>query len=179
MSAATPGDLQWLDRVARGVVRYWLLLLNAAVITYATLPWLAPLLEGAGYTRLGHLIFRLYSAVCHQLPERSFFVGRYQVCYCHRCTAIYSTLALVGVAFGIIRWRWALSTRLLGWAAVPILIDGLWHIADDLAPGWGLRSAANGVDSVSFWARMLTGMLFAAAAGLWLYPRFAAELREL
>ena len=176
MSVVGPQHLAWLDRVARAVARHWLLLLNTFAVTYATLPWIAPLLQRAGFSRLGGFIFTVYSATCHQRPDRSFFIGGYQVCYCHRCTALYSSVAIVGLLYGLVRWRSPLSTRALWWASLPILVDGLWHMADDLLPGLGLRSTANGIGSVNFWARMLTGMLFGVAVVLWLYPRFAREL---
>ncbi len=179
MSTAAANELAWLDRAARGVARHWLLLLNSAIVAYAALPWIAPLLERAGFERLGRFIFRLYSTVCHQLPERSFFVGEHQVCYCHRCTALYSTVALIGLLYGLWRWQPPLSNRLLLLASIPILIDGLWHIANDLLPGWGLRASESGVGTLNFWLRLATGILFGAAAALWMYPRFAHELREI
>jgi uncharacterized membrane protein len=121
----------------------------------------------------------LYGATCHQIPARSFFVGGYQVCYCHRCTALYSTVAVAGLVYGLVRWHAALPTHMFGYATLPILVDGLWHMADDILPGFGLRSAANGVGSVNFWIRVLTGALFGAAAVFWLYPRFTRELERL
>ncbi len=172
-------ELAWLDRAARGVTRHWLLLLNTFAVLYAALPWISPLLQGAGFARLGRLIFALYGATCHQLPERSFFVGGYQVCYCHRCTALYSTIAAAGLIYGLARWRSPLPTHLLAWAALPILVDGLWHMADDALPGLGLRSTVNAVGSVNFWARIVTGVLFGAAAVWWLYPRLARELQHV
>ena len=176
MSGEAAQEFAWLDRVARGVARHWLLLLNTFAVAYAALPWIGPLLQRAGFSRLGRFIFALYSATCHQRPDRSFFIGGYQVCYCHRCTALYSSVAIAGLLYGLVRWRSPLSTRALGWATLPILVDGLWHMADDLLPGLGLRWTANGIGSINFWVRMLTGMLFGITVVLWLYPRFAREL---
>lgn len=176
---ATPPRLAWLDRSARAVIRHWLAIVNSMAVLYATLPWVGPLLERAGYASPGRLIFLLYSPLCHQLPERSFFVGRYQVCYCHRCTALYTTIALTGLLYGALRWRFQISNRLLAWAAVPILVDGLWHVADDVLPGLGLRSSVDAVGSVNFWARIVTGLVFGMAAVIWLYPRMQATFAEV
>ena len=179
MSSTTPPQLAWLDRAARAVVRHWLLILNTFALTYATLPWLAPLLRQAGFDRAGRLIFSLYSAACHQLPERSFFVEGYQVCYCHRCTALYTAVAPTGLLYGAIRWRAALPTRALLWCAAPMLVDGVWQMADDLLPGLVFRSAADEVGSFNFWMRIMTGVLLGAAAVLWTYPRFRHELAQV
>ncbi len=179
MTGATTVQLERLDRFARWLGRHWLLVLNSFVVLYAALPWAAPLLQNAGYRRTGQFIFRLYDTLCHQLPERSFFVGGYQVCYCHRCTALYSTVAVVGVLYGLFRWKTPLPSRMLLAAIIPITIDVVWHIADDLLPGLHLRSAANGAGSVNFTLRMITGVLFGLAGSLWLYPRLRQQLAPI
>ena len=138
------------DRAAQWLLRQWVWIIAGLLAIYAGLPWLSPLLRSLGFERAGRLIFRLYSAVCHQLPERSFFLGGYQVCYCHRCTALYSALLLL---------------------TLPMAIDGVWHLLDDLLPTLGLRSADSSVGSLNFWLRMITGSLFAAGVVLWSYPR--------
>src|SRR5689334_6800086 len=172
----TPPQLAWVDRSVRSIIRHWLFLVNTMAIVYAGMPWIAPLLERAGYTRLGRLIFLLYTPLCHQFPERSFFVGQYQVCYCHRCTPLYSMIALTGLVYGALRWRFQISNRMFLWATLPILIDGLWHVADDYLPGFGLRSNIDAVGSLNFWIRMITGAIFGAAAVIWLYPRLHQAL---
>jgi uncharacterized membrane protein len=176
MSSATTANLAWLDRAARGVLRHWLFLINGTVVLYATLPWIGALAKEAGSTTAGDLIFQLYQATCHQLADRSFFVGSSQVCYCHRCTALYSAIALAGLIYGLIRWKQPLSNRLALYAAVPIFIDGLWHIANDVLPSLALRPAANDTASLNFWLRMATGVLFGLAVVMWTYPRLSREL---
>ncbi len=176
MTDAVEGRLVWVDRVARAIGRHWLLLLNSAILLYAALPWVGPMLQNAGYNRAGRFIFLLYDGVCHQLPERSFFVGGSQVCYCHRCTALYSTIAGVGLLFGLVRWRAALSSRLLLLASVPIAVDVAWHVLDDVFPGLNLRSAVDGVGSLNFTLRIVTGVLFGAAAALWVFPRLRQQM---
>jgi uncharacterized membrane protein len=172
-------QLAWIDRGVRAVIRHWLVFVNSMAILYAALPWIGPLLERAGYTRLGRLVFLLYTPLCHQLPERSFFISRYQVCYCHRCTALYSTIALTGLLYGALRWRFQIPNRVLGWAAIPILVDGLWHLADDYLPWIGLRGGVDGVGSLNFWVRMVTGLVFGVVAVLWLYPRIQETFAEV
>lgn len=163
------------DRAARGLVRHWSLLLSALLLIYAALPWLSPLLRKLGYEQAGRAIFRMYTAFCHQLPERSFFWSGYQVCYCHRCTALYTGLFLMSLLYSIGRWRHTISTRLMLLLTIPMVIDGVWHMLDDALP-MALRSSESDVGSLNFWLRMITGVLFACGVILWSYPRVQREL---
>jgi uncharacterized membrane protein len=178
MAAAQRNLELWANRFAQLITRHWLMMINACIVLYATLPWISPMLKQLGWHRLGGFLSELYSLVCHQRPERSFFVGQNQVCFCHRCTALYGACAVIVILFGAFRWRWTLPTSWLLIAGVPILIDGLWHTAADLLPGWGLRSSLDAVGSLNFWLRIATGILFGVALILWTLPRLDAELRK-
>ncbi|MFQ6059050.1 MAG: DUF2085 domain-containing protein [Anaerolineae bacterium] len=57
------------------IARHWLFLINTAVGLFVGLPFLAPLLMAAGYTTPAAFIYFLYRLTCHQLPQRSFFLG--------------------------------------------------------------------------------------------------------
>lgn len=70
-----------LDRVAdfvNGLVvwiaRHWLALFNSAWAIYIALPLLAPILMNVGFETPARLIYGLYSFVCHQLPDHSYFL---------------------------------------------------------------------------------------------------------
>ena len=56
---------------------------------------------------------------CHQMPERSFFIGDYQVPLCARCTGI-----VIGHMIGMIvaAFREVPMVTLL--AAIPLMLDG-------------------------------------------------------
>ena len=41
---------------------------------FVSLPFLAPMFMHWGWSEAGHLIYRIYSFTCHQLPQRSFFL---------------------------------------------------------------------------------------------------------
>lgn len=159
------------DRVASWLLRQWVWLLAGLLAIYAGLPWLSPLLRTLGYDRAGQLIFRLYTGLCHQLTARSFFVGRYQVCYCHRCTALYSSLFVLSVLYGLGRWRWSIGRGAALLLVLPMVVDGLRHALADALPAVMLRSTNDAVGSLNFWLRMITGLLFAAGLVLWSYPR--------
>jgi uncharacterized membrane protein len=54
--------------------RFWILPLSVVLGIYIGLPFRAPILMHAGLTAMGKLIYYIYSWLCHQLPERSFFL---------------------------------------------------------------------------------------------------------
>lgn len=166
-------------RSAQLLLRHWSLLLSGFLAIYAGLPWLSPLLRSWGFEQAGRAIFAVYRTLCHQLPERSFFVGQYQVCYCQRCTALYTSLLVMSVIFSIGRWQHAISNRLLLLLALPMAIDGTWHLLNDLLPGLGLRSDISAVGSLNFWLRIITGALFAIGVVLWTYPRLQRGLAQV
>jgi uncharacterized membrane protein len=45
------------------------------------------------------IIFAIGGVICHQQPERSFFIGAHQLPVCARCTGLY-----VGAAAGFVFW---------------------------------------------------------------------------
>jgi uncharacterized membrane protein len=175
MSATPVPPAQHNLRSTRLVARGWIWPLNIGLVLYAGLPWLGPLLRLSGYERLGQWIFNLYRTLCHQLPERSFFVGQYQVCYCHRCTALYTSLFAMSMLYTLGRWRRPLHWRWALLLTLPMAIDGSWHLLDDVLP-WTLRSPESAPGSLNFWLRMITGVLFAIGVVLWAYPRIQAEV---
>jgi uncharacterized membrane protein len=54
--------------------RYWIIPLSLLLGVYAGLPFLAPVLMHAGLDGAAKVIYLIYSLLCHQLPERSFFL---------------------------------------------------------------------------------------------------------
>ena len=157
-------------------IRHWLLFANGLALIYAGLPWLSPLLRSVGYERLGLVVFLLYTPLCHQLPERSFSVLGYHVAYCHRCTALYTSVLLVGLLFGVLRRRIAPAPLwVAGLLLLPMLLDGGMHLIDDLLM-LGLRGGGDAIGTLNFALRMLTGALCGVAVLVVLYPRLERDL---
>jgi uncharacterized membrane protein len=160
-------------------LRHWLLFANALVLLYGGLPWLSPLAYATGHPVIGRFIFLMYKPFCHQIPERSFFLYGYQVAFCHRETAMYTTLLIGGLLYGLVRNRLRpISLRVAGLLLLPILLDGTTHIIDDIVDH-GFRGGGDAPGSLNFWLRMITGALFAIAVLAALYPRLDRDLRPL
>jgi uncharacterized membrane protein len=167
---------QKIDGFARWALRHWLLFANGLVILYAGAPWLSPLAYAAGYPLLGRLLFLAFRPFCHQIPERSFFLFGYQVAYCHREVAMYTTLAVGGLLFHFVRTRIRPIPMRLGWLLLlPMLLDGGTHMIDDLAQ-LGFRGGGDAPGTINFALRIITGLLFAAFVLLAIYPRMEREL---
>ena len=91
-SAREPGA--WMDRWIRGLSRHWLAYANMLWGMLSGLPWLAPVLVKLGAGRLARGIYVLYSALCHQFADRSFFLFGTQWMYS------YTDLLAAGVDAG-------------------------------------------------------------------------------
>jgi uncharacterized membrane protein len=70
-----------IDRIVVFVAQHWLLLVILALLVYAGLPILAPVLMYEGITGPADVIYRVYSLTCHQLSYRSFFLFGSQPAY--------------------------------------------------------------------------------------------------
>lgn len=189
-----------VDGAVLWIARHWLALFNALVALYLLLPFLAPALANAGLTRPASLIYSVYSATCHQLPERSYFLfgerpfyslssletgglpedqglfqrrafrgndsTGYKIAVCQRDVAIYGSVVLAGLLFGILRGRaGGIGLKVYLLLLIPIALDGLSQL-------FGLRES-------NWWLRTVTGALFGGAS-VWLaYPYIEAAMRDV
>lgn len=176
MTTEPPPPRSKLDRAIAWGFRHWLAPLNALIGAYALLPWVSPLLKANGHPFLGELIFRIYTPLCHQRPERSFFVCGHQVAFCHRCTSFYGGIFVAGLLFSILRrYITPLPVRIGVLLTLPIVLDGGAHMINEvLRLGW--RAGGDDIGSFNFWLRMITGILAALAVMLVVYPRLEREL---
>ena len=165
-----------LDGAITWAGRHWLLLLNGGAALYAGLPWLSPLAKAAGHPLLGELLFRMYTPLCHQLPERSFFCYGHQVAFCHRCAAMYTAIVVAGLLFALARRHVRpASLKVAGLLLLPMLLDGGSHLLDDVF-GLGWRGGGDAIGTPNFWLRMGTGVLVGVAAFVAIYPRLERDV---
>lgn len=62
------------DRLIYWTSLYWLPLFALFWGIFVLLPWLAPFFMKIGWTPIGNALYLLYTPLCHQLPQRSFFL---------------------------------------------------------------------------------------------------------
>lgn len=156
----SPGARELVLAADRGILAiswHWLLIANTIAGLFAALPLLGPWLLAHGYTVPARGIYAIYSLFRHQMPSRSFFVCGQKMCYCERCTAIYTGGFIFGLAYALVsrrtkplRWRWMFAL----WASMAI--DGFSQLA-------GLRES-------NWQPRIVTGTLFALSCVWVAYP---------
>jgi uncharacterized membrane protein len=98
--AAMPVEITRADKFSYWISRHYMFVLNSLVLLYVGLPFLAPVLMSAGYTRPAATIYRFYGLVCHQLAFRSWFIFGDQIAY-PREAANVSGLIPFGTATGV------------------------------------------------------------------------------
>jgi uncharacterized membrane protein len=113
----------------------------------------APLAQGSGQVAFASAIYKTFSFLCHQIPDRSFHLLGYKFAVCSRCTGIYSGLAIVVLIYPLVRSFDDTQTPSLVWlflAAAPLAIDwslgyfSIWqnNHASRFATGFLLGGAA-------------------------------------
>lgn len=70
-----------IDRAVYWLSKHWLAVFNTIAFIYVGLPILAPALMNAGLETPARLIYRVYSPLCHQMTQRSFFLFGDQYSY--------------------------------------------------------------------------------------------------
>lgn len=160
---------QKINEIVAFVLRHWLFFANLLLLVYGGLPWLSAVAKGFGWFWLGDILFLVYRLLCHQDPDRSFYVMGYQVAYCHRCAALYGSAFVSGLLFmGLRRYLRPAPMKVAFWLAVPILLDGGRHMIEDI---FRLQSADNSIGSLNFVLRMVTGALCGLILLFVVYPR--------
>jgi uncharacterized membrane protein len=128
----------------------------------------APLALKTGQPVWAFTIYRAFSYVCHQIPERSFFIAGHPFAVCSRCTGLYAGFAAATFAYPLVRslrHTEAPPRKWLFLAAAPLAIDfavsylGIWENTHS--------------------SRFATGALLGAVAVFYVIPGFMdLSLRE-
>jgi uncharacterized membrane protein len=119
----------------------------------------APLALANGHSTLAGDIYKGFSFLCHQLPDRSFHLAGHQFAVCSRCTGLYVGFALTTLAYPLIRPLRTTTTPALIWlilATVPLMVDfslGYFNL-------WANTHAS----------RFITGALLSSVAVFYIIP---------
>ena len=114
---------------------FWLLS-AATVWALVSLILVAPIAAAGGHNGLAFAIYRAFGAMCHQIPERSYFIDGHKFAVCARCTGIYFGFAFTLLLYPLVRSLRSIATpprSLLVLAALPLAIDfsltffGFWE----------------------------------------------------
>lgn len=185
----------FLNRIVHAVARHWLLIVNFVMALQAGLPLIPPVLMATGRVSAARFVYTLFQPLCHQLPERSFFlfgpqfsytldelerfigpdvplryigdlsIG-YRMAVCQRDIATFVAILLAGLAFIPLRHRLKpLPLKAFLLFCIPIAIDGFGQLFGFWESTW--------------WSRVASGALFGVAC-VWLaYPYIEAGMRDV
>lgn len=121
--------------------RSWLLVISLILVIFNGLPWLAPIFMEQGWEKVGNIIYLMYGLLCHQMPQRSFFLfGSSPMIPLESVQTIWQDSAnpLVlrqFVGSSAVGWKVAWSDRMVYMYASPLLFGLLfWPLRRHLKP---------------------------------------------
>ena len=142
------------------VRRIWLI--SAIVIlAIVSLIVIAPL-TAETYPHLANSIYRGFAGICHQLPERSYFIFGHKLAVCARCTGLYAGFAFTLLLYPLLRPIQTVDWPPPVWlvlSAVPMAID------------FGLTFL--GIWENTHTSRLLTGLLLGSVSVFYVMPGLA------
>ena len=108
----------------------------------------APLAAGGGHEALAFVLYHGLGAVCHQMPERAFWLAGQPLAVCARCCGIYAGFAVAVTLYplarslrrtGMPRREWLILALLPTAIDFTLGITGLWantHLSRALTGAW-------------------------------------------
>jgi uncharacterized membrane protein len=136
----------------------WLIVVSIAILAVMMILG-APLAVASGHNALAFVLYGTFRKLCHQLPERSFFIAGHQFAVCARCTGLYVGFMLAALFYPLLRslrTTQAPPRRWLFIAAVPMALDV------------GLQAV--GVWENTHSSRFLTGLILSGVAVFYIMP---------
>jgi uncharacterized membrane protein len=119
----------------------------------------APVAAAENHGSTAGVIYAAFSKICHQRPERSFFIMGYPLAVCSRCTGLYVGFSLALITYPLVRSLQTVTAPDRKWlflAAVPMALDftltftGIWENTHS--------------------SRFLTGLLLGSVAVFYVMP---------
>ena len=131
----------------------------ATIAALVSLVVVAPLAAADGHSELAQVIYRAFAVLCHQRPDRSYFIDGHKLAVCSRCTGLYAGFVFTLLLYPLVRSLRTTTTPRPSWlflAAVPMGIDfsltffGIWENTHT--------------------SRLLTGLLLGSVAVFYVVP---------
>lgn len=123
------------QRVHKRALAFWFISALVALSVFSLIV-VAPVAAASGQGEAATAIYHAFGIVCHQLPERSYFLDGHQFAVCSRCTGIYAGFAFTLLLYPLIRSLKNTDAPPRSWlllAALPLAIDfsvtffGFWQ----------------------------------------------------
>ena len=127
----------------------------------------APVAEAHGLTGVSHPIYKFFSFICHQIPDRSIHLDEHALAVCSRCFGVYCGLFFGFVVYPLLR-------RIENTAPFP----RFWLFLAMIPMGVDWSLGFFDVWANTHWSRFSTGAILGAACGLFIVPALV-ELSQL
>jgi uncharacterized membrane protein len=158
-----------LERLTHLLYRHWILIFSIILMLYTGLPFLAPVFMKWGWDAPAKAIYFIYSFLCHQLPQRSYFLFGTKLTYSlpeiqsNWQDTINPLILRQFIGNPEIGWKVAWSDRMVSMFTSLWLFGFLWHSLRRKIrplPWWGLVLflLPMAVDGVSHFISDLNGI---------------------
>jgi len=114
---------------------------------------------------LSYVLWNLGYSLCHQIPERSFFIDGYQLPMCARDTGTFIGFLIVFL-YGILRKRYLYSALPDRYSIAATIIGFILYVFDGLSSYVGIRDTTNAF-------RLTTGLMLGAGIGFFSITLFS------
>lgn len=128
-------------------------------LLFVSLIVVAPVALAHGHNSSAFVLYEMFGRVCHQIPERAFYLEGHPFAVCARCTGIY-----FGFAAGLLLYPLVRSLRRGDAPARKWLLVALAPTALDFALGF------SGIWENTSWSRFVTGALLGAVVAFYVVP---------
>ena len=145
----------------RRPILMWAILLMGSLLLVGLI-LAAPVAAASQHSFVAASLYQAFSHLCHQLPDRSFFVVGHPLSVCARCTGVYTGFALSTLLYPLLTSLRRTNPPARKWlfiAAAPLAIDF----------GLGLLSIWENTHA----SRFLTGALFGGVVVFYVMPALA------
>ncbi len=131
----------------------------AIVVFWVLLIVFPPIAKASGVEQYSQIIYRFFSVLCHQMPERSFQIFDNQFAVCSRCFGVYFGLVFGFLVYPLFRKLEEIEPFPRFWlflSLIPIGID------------WSL--GVFGIWENTHLSRFLTGLILGTACAVFIIP---------
>jgi len=168
-------------RANRRAIAVWATV-TAMAITILGLIVSAPFAQSHGHPAFASAIYKTFSFVCHQIPERSFHLAGHKFGVCSRCTGLYAGFAVAVLVYPLARSLQRTDTPSIVWlilATLPLGIDfalGYFSIWENTHLSRFFTGALLSAISVFY---IMPGLIdFSSAVSRWTRRRSTAEVAK-
>ena len=167
LSAENYTPQAFLPRIRRQAWTVWIISFTV-IFVWVFLILFAPFAEANNFTSISQPVYRFFSYICHQIPERSFHIAERQFAVCSRCFGVYFGLFagfIIYPFFTRIEEIEPLPRFWLFLAMIPIGIDWTLGVFD--------------IWENTHLSRFITGMILGVACAIYIIPALVEIFRLL